>query len=203
MTGRPARRKTRRRIIGALLLCIAVAALPRKAPAKPDPGDGRAAEYELKAAYLYNFLHFVLNWDTVHSNTNTLRIGIMPPHPFDRAFDPVEGLPTGETERILEIVRLKVDPPSEDLASCHIVFFPRGSEREVEKVIQQLKDQPVLTVGETRHFLTNGGMLQFERLGNKVRWAVNRNAVEQARLQLSSQIYRSALRVLYAKDSDP
>jgi hypothetical protein len=47
---------------------------------------------------------------------------------------------------------------------------------------------PILTVGETSDFLSDGGMIRFHLEEDKIRFDINLAAAESARLKISSRL---------------
>ena len=54
--------------------------------------------------------------------------------------------------------------------------------------MQNLHGSSVLTVGEMERFIPSGGIINFVIERNKVRFEINPNGAERARLKLSSQL---------------
>ena len=54
----------------------------------------------------------------------------------------------------------------------------------------------MLTVGESEHFVQDGGMIGFLLEENKIRFEINLEAAEHAKLKLSSRLLALAKRVL-------
>jgi hypothetical protein len=59
-----------------------------------------------------------------------------------------------------------------------------------------LEDLPILTVGETEHFIETGGIINFLMEDNKVRFEINDVAAKKSKLKISSQLLRLAKRVV-------
>jgi hypothetical protein len=48
------------------------------------------------------------------------------------------------------------------LPNCRIIYIGYGDTDRRRAVLSALKEQPMLTVGEAREFLWEGGMVQFQ-----------------------------------------
>jgi YfiR/HmsC-like len=59
-----------------------------------------------------------------------------------------------------------------------------------------LSARPVLTVGETAHFVQDGGIVGFRLEEKKVRFEINVGAAEKARLKVSAKLLALAKTVL-------
>lgn len=77
-----------------------------------------------------------------------------------------------------------------------MLFISRSEDRRLAVLLANLRNAPVLTVGEADDFLGAGGMIRFCLEGNKVRFEINREAAESARLRISSQLLLLAKKVV-------
>jgi hypothetical protein len=149
-------------------------------------------EYQVKAAFLYNFAKFV-EW---------------PPDAFEGAGDPVTFCVVGADPfgEVLDTVvegeslagrRLTVHRTRDlgELRDCHVVFVPRSERGRQERILDFLRNRSVLTVGEADGFLTGGGMIRFVLEQNKVRFDISLEATESSGLKMSSKLLRLARKI--------
>ena len=163
-------------------------------------GEGLVAqttlsEYEVKAAYLYNFIKFV-NWpaDAFPEAGSPLVIGIAGTDPFGGNLEKmVQG-------KIINTRRLLVRQASraEDLRGCHLVFVPRTDALRVGAVLEALNGLSVLTVGEEENFAQRGGVVGFLREGERISFEINLEAAERSRLTISSKLAKVATRLIHS-----
>lgn len=151
-------------------------------------GAAGLSEYQLKAAFLYNFAQFT-SWPVAVGDT--LRLCILAPDPFGPEIDALQGKAVGH--RHLKIVR---QPPAGSLAQCHILFIPDAAADELPRTVAGLRDSPVLTVAESHHAARQGAMLNMAVRDDKITFAANLAAAQQAQLVLSSKLLRLATEVL-------
>ena len=71
----------------------------------------------------------------------------------------------------------------------------------MNKVTKRLNGRAVLTIGEQDKFLEKGGIVNFVREKKKIRFEINLNVAEQARLQIRAKLVRLAKRVIKKKKS--
>jgi hypothetical protein len=165
----------------ALALVFALA-LPAGAQ-EPSP------EYELKAAFLYNFVKFV-EWpaDAFAGAKSPLSICVYGSDPFGGS---LEGVVRGEAlgERGLLVQRPEA---LGDLRDCQVLFVSRSERQRLPEILARVGGAPVLTVGDTDGFLQAGGVINFVMEDNKVRFAINLQAAEHNRLTISSKLLRLA-----------
>ena len=167
-----------------LLLALATARPARPAPALPT-------DYEVKAAFLYNFAKFV-RWPDDAVGGPRFVVAIVGDDPFgaviDRAF-------VGKTVlgRPVEIRRTRM---VREAAGAQMAFIGSSERARLAEVLAALKGESILTVGDMDRFTDGGGMVGFRLKDSTVRFEVNLRELRQARLQMSSQIIRLAQRVI-------
>ncbi len=79
-----------------------------------------------------------------------------------------------------------------DFGSCHMLFFSEDPGVDVGRVLGEIADNAVLTVGETGDFTRLGGMVRFYPAANRVRFEINPEASRTAGLRISSRLLRLA-----------
>ena len=168
----------------ALLRCRpALAAALTLALAMPAaiPAQG-ANEYEVKAAFLFNFTRFV-DWPQ-SSGSGLFCIGIVGADPFAGALEQaVKGRLAGGHAITVEHFKL-----GEEAAACQIVFISGADAKKMRAALGRLQHAAVLTVGEGPGFCHSGGVIAFQVEDNKVRLDINPEAAQRARLQISSKL---------------
>ncbi len=165
----------------ALLISAGMALLPARAEVPA------ATEYQVKAAFIYNFAKFV-EWPEEALANRPFVIGIVGQDPFGSLID---NAVAGKTVRNSKIV-IRRFPRVEDAADSHILFVSGSEGNNVDRVLKQLGRAPILTVSDTERFAEQGGMVQLIMDQNRVRFAINVAAVERAGLKPSSQLLKLA-----------
>jgi len=167
-------------------------------------------EYQVKAAFLYNFIMFV-DWpnEKIGSNNEPIVIGIIGKDPFENAFDPVKDKQAKDRKVIIKrfkgLEELKKDQATfnqeiETIRKCHLLFICRSEEKVAKEIIDLVKNNNVLTVGDMPKFLeVAGGIINFVLEEQKVRFEINGTAAKEAKLQIRSQLLRLATRVIGEK----
>jgi hypothetical protein len=142
-------------------------------------------EYEVKAAFLFNFAQFI-DWPTgAFTNTDTpFVIGILGNDPFGAA---LEATVQGETINNRKII-IKRAATVADLADCQLIFVSKSEKGHVTEILSALDSRPVLKVSELEGFAQQGGNINFYLEGGKVRFEVNPAAAERDGLKVSSQL---------------
>jgi hypothetical protein len=171
----------------ALMVAVLVV-LALLGPAAPASAQV-AAEYDVKAAFLYNFAKFV-EWppDAFDAPGSPMTLCIVGKDPFG---DVLDTLVRGETlqGRPLIVHRTRDLP---EVRNCHVVFLSRAETARQEEVLATVRGAGILTVGEGDSFLSDGGIIRFVIEANRVRFEVNLEAAERNGLKVSSKLLRLA-----------
>jgi hypothetical protein len=144
-----------------------------------------ASEYQIKAAYLYNFAKFV-EWPPEASPgaNDPLAICIFGEDPFG---DILTELAKGKSINGHKLVIRQLKPP-QDLRGCQVAFISSSERNRLHSVLESLKGASVLTVGDTEGFAALGGVISFTMEDNKVHFDINVDAAERAKLRISSKL---------------
>lgn len=146
-------------------------------------------EYQIKAAFIYNFTKFV-EWpaEAFPQPVSPIVIGVLGSNPFGD-----ELRKTVENRRVngRELVIQPISSPR-DLQSVHVLFISASEAGRWSEILRPLQQRPVLTIAETEAFLKEGGMIGFVFDGDKVRFAVNMDSAEAAGIKISAQLQKLA-----------
>jgi hypothetical protein len=144
-----------------------------------------AGEYEVKAAFLYNFAKFI-NWPTSSFATaqSPFSICILGVDPFRRALDDaLQGKTVGTHPVAVERVK-----GFAELRHCQMAFVSSSETPRLAEILESLKGSSVLLVGESKGFATAGGTIQFAIEQDRVRFLINPDAAEDAGIKVSSKL---------------
>jgi len=173
-------------------------------------------EYQIKAAFLYNFIKFV-DWpkEKVTDPNAPLTIGIIGKDPFQDAFGPLQEKEARDRKVVIQrfegFVELEKSgqkkkdqphPKSQDIQKCHLLFICPSESERIPDIIASVKGHSVLTVADTKDFLESGGIINFIMEEQKVRFEINVTNARRAKLQIRSQLLRLAKRVIDEKDAE-
>lgn len=182
--GRPKRAKPS---LLALLLLAACGTPPI------EGGQSSAAsEYTVKAAFLFHFAQFV-EWPAeAFADANSPLTYCTIGDPFGGALDEsVNGKSIGN--RRLQVKHVK---ELEQIAGCQVLFIAAGEKKRHGEELAMASKRPVLTVGETDGFATEGGIIGFSREQNKIRFDINLDAAGKAQLKISAKLLSLAKTVI-------
>jgi hypothetical protein len=147
--------------------------------------QSQASEYHVKAAFLFHFVQLV-EWPagSLGNEMNPVTLCTIGEDPFHGDLD---GTLAGKSvgTRPLRVRHLK---PAEDVQGCQVLFVSKTDSARLGRLLEELKDGPILTVGESDGFVQQGGMIGFLLVENKVRFEINLEAAERAKLKISSRL---------------
>jgi hypothetical protein len=174
-----------------LVAAFSAAALRTQVGAQATP----PTEYEVKAAFLYNFARFV-HWPSIafEGKEGTFVIAILGADPFGHA---LERLLSGKTVggRQLEIRRFA---SANEVQGCQMLFISAALASQVSETLEIFEKRPILTVSDIEEFVERGGAIELMIVENKVRFAINLSAARASALEISSQLLKLATRVINA-----
>jgi uncharacterized protein DUF4154 len=140
-------------------------------------------EYQVKAAFLFNFAKFV-EWppQTFKSPSDPMSICVLGPNPFGRSLDEAVAGKSIDGRRF--VVRQVAN--AERAGGCQILFIASPQKSHLPELVTTLAG--VLTVGESEGFAAGGGVIGFKLQGGRVRLEVNVDAADQRKLRISSKL---------------
>jgi len=152
----------------------------------------KPTDYDVKAAYLYNFGHFV-EWpaNVAAAQNESFTVCVLGQDPFGPVLDTTLA---GETIAGKRVAAKRISTLQE-LGNCQILFLSSAEAAQLNSIVKALSKQSVLTVSDMPQFSQRGGMIQFVLEGKRVRFEVNLAAVQHAGLTLSSELLKVATTV--------
>jgi hypothetical protein len=174
-------------------------------------------EYEVKAAFVYNFLKFVVGGrfgradgpEAAPGDPNRpIVVGVMGRVSSKAGFVELQGklvqdrrvevrfLPSLEDFRDAEPNLPAEYPPMGKLRECHVLFVSRSEHPYRSRFLPHLQKDGILLVGETPGFLEAGGIINLTIEEKKVRFEMNLAAAARGKLQIRSRLLRLAARTI-------
>ncbi len=147
------------------------------------------SEDQIMAAFLFNFARYV-EW---------------PKNAFDQRSSPVEICVLGAAD-FADVVEKTVSGKSVDKRSvavraipnfgssgdCHILFIGREANASHADAVVALRGQSVFAIADREGFASAGGIANFFRAENRVRFEINPTAAKNVGLKISSRLLRLA-----------
>ena len=146
-------------------------------------------EYQIKAAFLYNFTKFV-EWpiEKFPGTNSPIVIGVLGGDSFASALaETIKGRKVNGREIWLQ----QVNTVSE-VKGLHVLFVAGSDSKRFGDLEETIKESSVLAVGESEEFFKLGGAIVFVLEENKVRFEIDMNSAERSKLKISAQLQRLA-----------
>ncbi len=147
-------------------------------------------EYDIKAVFLLNLIHFV-HWPaTIEHRPDNFVIGIYGPDPFGPIIDKVV---EGE-RKVKSSIKLQRYSELSQLnpMDCNMLFIHTSKIDDWAVIHEQFRGYPVLLVADTSGFTEQGGMVNLLKTRQKVQVEVNPDAVRESGLSMSSKLLNLA-----------
>jgi len=154
-----------------------------------DANAQRPTDFDVKAAYLYNFAKYV-RWPP--HETGNFEICVLGNDPFGNALDQIA---RGEKIGGEDLTIRRLHSPA-DALTCRILFVGSSESKRIGQDMAVLSAHPILTVSDIDNFASQGGTIQFVNDEGRVRFVINRGAAEKSGLALSSELLKVAKLVL-------
>jgi hypothetical protein len=170
--------------LGAAAVAVLVTGAPSLNVPRPAYAQSTQREYQIKAAFVYNFVKFV-DWPAavLPVTSDTISVCVLGDEAFVEGFDTLKDKTVkGKKLAVRHLEQVK------GADGCHVLFIGSSEEKRAPQVLQTLQSASVLTVGEMDRFPQLGGIINFVVEQNKLRFEINVNSAERARLKLSSQL---------------
>jgi hypothetical protein len=163
------------RLLFPIILCFLTAATQAES----------ATEYQVKAAFLFNFAKFV-EWppEAFASADASLQICVLGQDPFGHDFEEVIADKTVNGHR-LEVIHPSGVPQAK---ACQLIFVASSDKQQVRDILRGLRGASVLTVGDMTGFARMGGIINFVLDESRVRFEINVKAAERAHLKISARL---------------
>ncbi len=188
-------------VVGILL--SAAVLRPTQVWAAPQVSE----EYQIKAAFIYNFIKFV-EWPQgrLPSESEPIVVGLVGKDPFGEVLDQVAQKPV--KDRRIVIKRFPsvssedadpIHPQLDAIRQCHVLFICSSEKKAASRLLSAMANSAILTIGDAPGFLEDGGMINFLVEDRKVRFEIGLAKARTAKLDISSQLLRLAKRVIEDK----
>lgn len=154
-------------------------------------GQEPAPEYQIKAAFLFNFAKFV-DWppEAFSSANSPIVIGVLGKNVFGHYLaDTIRGK-TVNNRRF----EFKEFASVTEATNCQILFISPSINDNLPTVVKELHNASILTVGEADQFIKAGGMINFTIEDSKIHFQISDEAARKAGLKISSKLLSLATR---------
>lgn len=152
--------------------------------------DVGPTEYQIKAAFLYNFVKFV-QWPTqaYAGPASPIVIGVLGENVFD------DELQKAIQDKIIahHPLQFKKFDSVTEVTNCQVLFISASEKKRFPEILGALRGKSILTVGESSEFLQAGGVINFVIVDLKVRFQINNESARKVGLIISSDLLNLAV----------
>lgn len=146
-----------------------------------------APEYQLKAAYIYNFVKFTEWPASALSAGTTLNVCPIGRDTMGDALNSLEGK-SAQNHTVRVVRGLQTD----NLRGCHVVFVATSDKKELSEISRAAEADSILTISDQDGFLENSGMIFLVTTDKRIQFDVNIEASQNAGLKISSHVLKLA-----------
>lgn len=170
-------------------LALAGSALAGPALAAGARSESETREYQIKAAFLLNFVRYT-TWpkERFEDEKSPVVLTVVGRDPFG---DVLESTFKGEQAngRRIEVQRSRAVPAE---LEGHVVFCGTLEKAERQLLLERCRKRPLLLIGETPDFASDGACINFYLQDQKARFEINTEAVAEAGLAISPAVLKLA-----------
>jgi hypothetical protein len=150
--------------------------------------QSEAEEYNLKAAFIFNFTKFI-EWEPTDSD-EVFIIGIVGPSMIRESLTEIAKTKTINNKKI---IILEFNNPDE-ITFCNILFISQKSPFDLNFILENKSiARNTLIVTERNGSALQGACINFVILNNKLKFETNINAINSRGLKASSQLLKLAI----------
>ncbi len=146
-------------------------------------------EYQVKAAFIYNFTRFI-KWPdgTFPERGGLIKICIVGEDPFKDSMSELENKKAKGLG--FKVTRVRNFTGGDKLEPCNIIFITKSETTKLPAILRALEGQNILTISDIKRFAEVGGVIGFATKKNKIRLEVNLKAANHAKLDISSKLLK-------------
>ena len=141
-------------------------------------------EYQLKAAFIYNFAKFI-EWP--QDSTQDFKICVLGTDPFGATLNPAK---TKDVKGKHIVIERKTAIDS--LKNCKILFVGDSERGNLSKLFEYLGSNAVLTVSDLPSFSSKGGIIEFVEDEGRIRFKINSKLANQRDMKISAKLLELA-----------
>lgn len=157
-----------------------------------SPALAAPREYEIKAAFIYNFFRFI-EWPNPR---NAWVVGVLGDDPFDGGLREFEHKPISGKKIAIKFVKT-----AKEAKGCDVVYISASESGRLDGVLGTFKGSPVLTISDIPAFCDKGGAIGFTNESNRVRYIVNTDTLKHSELKANAKFLQLASRTI-GKDEE-
>ncbi len=145
-------------------------------------------EYEVKAAFIYNFAKFI-EWPehAISSENDSLKLCIIGDNPFGTVFKKIEGKQVKNKKFIIEHIK-----SVSSIKECNMLYISKSEGKNLASIINFANNYNVLTISDEAGFEEKGVIINMFISEEMIRFNVNIDAAQKAGLKISAKLLKLA-----------
>jgi len=142
-----------------------------------------------KAVFIYNFIDYV-HWPETEFE-EPFKIGLLGQSPLE---DPLREIAKKRSSEGREM-QVEMYDTIENIKECHLIFITQEHKENLDSLSAQLQGQNILTISDTPGLAKQGVSINFVLVKGKLKFEINRHALNKANLRASAQLLKLAILV--------
>jgi hypothetical protein len=175
----------RRKTILPLLLALS---LSLQANTSPSTAAQALEEQTVVAALALNIVRFT-TWPSVVEKDmkETIDFCVVGDNVVQQSFASIDNKTVGDkTLRVLNLSRLR------NFEQCQVIYISDLKQNVLLQLLVEIKNRPVLTIGEDDNFAEHGGMIGLRNDNGKINLYINLPVAQEANLNISARLLKLA-----------
>ena len=144
-------------------------------------------EYQVKAAFIYNFIAFT-QWP--ESAEPAINLCLYGEDYFGHEIDKLQNRSVGT--RSIKVVRIR---NSDQLPKCQVIFFSKSVNNTMADIISNLESNPILMLADSPNAISQGVTINMSLVNEKIVFEINLGIARKAGLDISSKLLQLAVKV--------
>ncbi len=142
--------------------------------------------YQIKAAYIYNFLQFITFEKVKNGGDPHVDVCVLDKNNrFVSALTHISGQHTPQGK--INVIQLH-ENMGDRVSSCNVLYLAGADKRFIRDVLSRVDTSQIVTIGESHTFIPYGGFIELFIEDDSVRFRINKNLAGQTRFKVSSQL---------------
>ena len=144
-------------------------------------------EYQVKAAFIYNFMAFT-HWPD--STGQTINLCVYGEDYFGQEIDKLQN--RSINNRHIKVTRIA---DLDQLKACQAIFFSKSVSSQLSSILNDLQNEPILTLADSPNATAQGIAINMSLVNEKIVFEINLTKVRASGLDISSKLLQLAVKV--------
>ncbi|MBX3615885.1 MAG: YfiR family protein [Nitrosomonas sp.] len=144
-------------------------------------------EYQVKAAFIYNFIAFTQWPENTDPVINLCLYGV---DYFGQEIDKLQNRAVGtQSIKVMHINSIN------QLQQCQVIFFSKSTDNALASIVNSLQNRPILTLADTPNAISRGIIINMNLINEKIVFEINLANARKSGLDISSKLLQLATKV--------